>query len=589
METPEIRLNIIQYCSLDALVSLSHTCTDFRALLSLVDETLVRPKVLKRVPWMTLTPGAGLDSWMDCARLIVTRFKSRTQEPEKWWTNKPGRYNIDGLASTVDVEYIEGICIDGETLPASFDPLFETSDFPVPYGLIRGKYLMSARDEGGPALDMTTMEEVSEDPEQFPFKLPDPPSVWVPFSDYVSVLDGSDWTFRCPNSYITVTSKKMFSVKQESERWVVVKEVGSHWEDDVDEEFVYILDKQKAVDNRLVFEPDTSAVKFPQGYIKNYTFFLLPASQGALRIQWDSAAGMVLFYYVDLANNPNEETLVFEMAGSGRFTEGSDFVPHKFEPMQDIIIIYRGMLYFNHYGYDLIPFWVDLESVPSNGNKYSWRGLCLAAGTNNEVAEELDRSDDGRWVTHIWSECRIVCDLLRFKTYIVRDYGWTKDPWNYDNVKYKEENAYETGCVFVGADREAEKPIFYVINKPYLFAMDWCLNNYTQMPPMVFLHHVSRLVYSLFFGASDKQRKRLGYTTEGRYDHQDQLVEGELYKEDPLHDEDEKKKQMRTTTVMVERQYPRPLTQIKAKHLETYERFKRAVKAQIASEELEGE
>lgn len=583
METPEIRLSIIHFCSLDALVSLSQTCTDLRALLSVVDESLVRPKVLKRVPWMTLTPGAGLDCWMDCARLIVTRFKSRTQEPEKWWKNDSNK-SIEEIADTRDVEYIDGTCFDGETLPASFDPLFETSDMPVPYGLIRGKYLMSPEneeDEERSALDMTTMERFPEDPERFPFKFPDPPDVWIAPNDYVSVLNGSDWTFRCANSYITVTSKEMFSVKQESERWIVVEEGGSYWEeDDVGEESVYILDKENAVENVLVFEPETSVAKFPPGFTKDYTFFLFPGSQGALRIVCDSVTEKVLFYYLDLANG-SEETLVFELGCSDQLLDRSDTFPNAFDPIQNLIIVYRGMLYLNHYGRDLIPFWVDLESAPSAGNKnkYSWRGLCLYPGSVLEDVEELDRSNDGRWVTHIWSECRVVCDLLKFKTYIVRDYGWQKDPWSHEKEENDEEEASETGCVFVGADRAAEKPIFYVFNKPYLFSMDWCLNNFDKMHPILFLHHVSRVVYSLFFEGTEQQRRSVGYESEGRYIHDDQFVEGELYKEDPLHDEDEGKKTARKMKRAAERieKCPRPMTKETTENMERMEGSRRAI------------
>lgn len=516
---------------------------------------------------------------MDCARLIVTRFKSRTQEPEKWWKAGSNKC-IDGIASTRDVEYIEGTCIDGETLPASFDPLFETSDMPVPYGLIRGKYLMSnGKDNECFALDMTTMEVVPEDPEEFPFKLPDPPDVWIaPTDDYISVLNGSDWTFRCANSYITVTSKAMFSVQQESERWIVVEEGGSYWEDDVGEETVYILDKERAVDNVLVFDPETSVAKFPPGLIEDYTFFLFPGSQGALRIVCDSEAEKVFFYYLDLAKGP-EETLVFEMGCSGQLLERPDDFPNAFDPIQDLIVVYRGMLYLNHYGQDLIPFWVDLESTPSAGNKYAWRGLCLHPESVHEDVEELDRSNDGRWVTHIWSECRVVCDLLKFKTYIVRDYGWQKDPQTiWDMEQAEEEVARETGCVFVGADRAAEKPIFYVINKPYLFAMNW-IHRGEFSHPMLFLHQVSKLVYGVFFEGDDNYGQLIGYQAEGRYDHDDQLIEGELYKEDPLHDEDKTKKTARRMKRAAERgeKRPRPWTKEKTENMERMKGVRSAI------------
>lgn len=549
METPEIRLEILRHCSLNALVALSQTCTDFRALMPLLDDTLVRPKVLKRVPWMTVAPGAGLKSWMDCARLIVARYKSRTQEPEQWCTTDSQHvYDMDDLANTADIEYIDGVCVDGEALPKSFDPLFESADFPVPYGLARGKYLMSIRDDGI-TLDMTTMEHVPENPDQFPFKLPDPADVWIAMEDFVSVRDGSKWVFRCANSYITIISQAMFCVRQESERWIVIEDETEH---DAEEDNVYIIDKQKAVNNTLLFDRHNCVSHYPRGYMKDYTFHLLPGSQGAFRVKFDLTVRKLFIYYLDLTNG-EPEILVMELNGSDQLIYERG---HAFDPMPDLFLIYRGMLYYNHYQHVLIPLWVDLEAVPSTGNKYSWRSLSMASISHDfhKSPVELDRSEDGRWVTQAWSERRIVCDLLRFKTYIVRDYGWQKDPWKVSG-EYHEE-VKEIGCIFVGADRTAEKPVFYVINRPYLFAMDLILHKREKLEPDVFLHRVSKLVYNLFFEGSKQLQKSAGYYAEAVYEHIDQVP---WLKGEPLNAVDEQQEALKMKYALTEEVYKRPL------------------------------
>lgn len=122
------------------------------------DESLVRPKVLQRVPWMELVPEVGMGSWMDCARLIVARRRSLTKEPDKWWRfnerQATENYCLHELMRNTDIGYLPAENIDGGTLPDTFEPLFESE-----MAHVQGKYFLSPR---GKVLDMTTIKLVGE-------------------------------------------------------------------------------------------------------------------------------------------------------------------------------------------------------------------------------------------------------------------------------------------------------------------------------------------------------------------------------------------------------------------------------------------
>ncbi|KAG5361052.1 hypothetical protein CJU89_4157 [Yarrowia sp. B02] len=525
METPEIRQQILESCSLEALVALSQTSSVFRSHLAHLDEQLVKPLVLGCVPWMILTPGAGLESWIDCARLIIARRKSRVYEPSKWRPTGSSKYagDIDKLAKKAKCEYIQGVCVDGDTLPESFEPLFGTRDFAVPSGLVRDKYFRFPEDHSGTTVDMKTMEVVPEDPDKFPFTLPDPADVWLAQDDFIGVRDSTTglYTFRCVNSYITITSESMFSVRQESERWVVVEEG-----DALGEGIVHILDKDMAQDNVLVFNSETSVSQHPTRFIAEYTFQLLPGSQGAIRVSHNVIHNKVNLHYIDLARR-RWEVFLLELDPS---LLRIDHV-NSYDPMPDLIIVYRGMLYYNNYGRDLIPLWIDLGQqekieqclgapswppfrwLPYGGTKYAWKALKMQTTPYVDNTEELDISADGRWVTYPTTECRIVCNLLKFKTYIVRDHGWQKDPWR------QTKHVRETGCIFVGS---GDQPVFYVVNKPYLFAMGWILSR-MELNPQQLLIKMWELVYDLFFAGDQELRESFGYTDEDSC-HDDQSV-----------------------------------------------------------------
>lgn len=81
----EILLNIFLFCELEAAVPLSQTCSRAAMMWTDLDATVIRCRVLERVPWITLNEsGTGLSSWQKCALAIVARTEASQNKLRGW-------------------------------------------------------------------------------------------------------------------------------------------------------------------------------------------------------------------------------------------------------------------------------------------------------------------------------------------------------------------------------------------------------------------------------------------------------------------------------------------------------------------------
>lgn len=70
----DLKVKILKLSNLETCLALSESCGTYRKLWESLDKTLVREKVLKRVPWFALNEGStGLTSWNQCAHVVVAR------------------------------------------------------------------------------------------------------------------------------------------------------------------------------------------------------------------------------------------------------------------------------------------------------------------------------------------------------------------------------------------------------------------------------------------------------------------------------------------------------------------------------------
>lgn len=99
------------------MLALSQASHSLRSYATCEDDTLVKDKVLERVPWMVTDEDAELVSWLDCARLTVARRASRLNHPEQWQTmttDDSYKEIMARLYKNVDVADVRAVdCIGG--------------------------------------------------------------------------------------------------------------------------------------------------------------------------------------------------------------------------------------------------------------------------------------------------------------------------------------------------------------------------------------------------------------------------------------------------------------------------------------------
>ncbi|AOW02516.1 hypothetical protein LXG23DRAFT_24006 [Yarrowia lipolytica] len=445
MEATEIRLLILQEEPLDTLVALNETCRSWRSFMLAHDESLVRPKVLQRVPWMELVPEVGMGSWMDCARLIVARRRSLTEEPDKWWRfnerQATENYCLHELMRNTDIGYLPAENIDGGTLPDTFEPLFESE-----MAHVQGKYFLSPR---GKVLDMTTIKLVGE-----PIERKRATVYSSLFAMDAAKTDGL-WRTKCPRSGVTVESKVPFKVRQQKDDMLVIS--------DTESGKTYIVKDAFLESSNFVFDPESAkCVHFPQ-YQPTYDLAMTPGWRGVICIEdffFERGPGaQVKLYYCDLADKDSDRILLCKF-------------PRPNNENISTVIFYAGMMFLNVNISAMVPLWIDLERFQDTshaflGNKYCWRTVLMRTGSHIHYScmdkwYDMVRSSDERWVSSWFG--RQVGDLWTFKTYSVGDPGLhTCAPCPHFHPL--------ASTIFVGRSA-ANQPIFYTVTKPLLETLD---------------------------------------------------------------------------------------------------------------------
>lgn len=122
----EIGLQILQDCDLESCLAFSESLSSINALLRSLDTTLLREKLLERVPWMELDESdEAFRTWLACARVVRARNRA-TRIPDSKWTSASDFNTLFPLCKPKEV-FVDPVNVDG-ALSESFTPVFKSSN-----------------------------------------------------------------------------------------------------------------------------------------------------------------------------------------------------------------------------------------------------------------------------------------------------------------------------------------------------------------------------------------------------------------------------------------------------------------------------
>lgn len=121
----EIGLQILQDCDLESCLAFGESLSSINALLRSLDTTLVRERVLERVPWMELDGSEeAFKTWLACARVVRARNRA-TQVQGSSWISGSDLNTLFPLCKPKEV-FVDPVNAQG-ALPESIQPVFRSS------------------------------------------------------------------------------------------------------------------------------------------------------------------------------------------------------------------------------------------------------------------------------------------------------------------------------------------------------------------------------------------------------------------------------------------------------------------------------
>lgn len=452
----EIWTLILSRASLDTLIALEQTNKRLRALVNAVDASIVRDRVLERVPWMQLS--SRFSSWITCARVIVARRRSQLSQPKKWTflTADTSNKTMKKITENTNICYDHVTDVSGDSLPESFQPLFPNDVFWQPNGTLRDKYMTINES----VLDAVTFDYFKEMPVGEETK--ETAETWSGFKK------SSGGVLECPISKLRLIGQSDFLLVQETEKWLVLR-TEEKGKVQGKNSIHYILDKRKAEGGRLDVDAQNAMFSIVEQSLHQYLFQFLPDEKSVFVFQFFDGDKKTQLNYLTLEKE-SELRLLGTLPTSRNDFWLSPLSTHDVYPKlttpRDLIVLYEGTLWLNYHERWLVPIWCDVESrdiavLPNTPT------LKLRSTTSITVKEglrtfRLYRSD--RFVTHFLACGRIVCDLQTGKTHIVRDRGW---------------KGY-MGASFIGVENELPK--FFTFSQKWLAHLEWTWHCHPEDP-----------------------------------------------------------------------------------------------------------
>lgn len=159
MITDDILVDVFRMADLESCVALSHVTRSSRAVWAALDTSVVRAKVLERVPWFGLG-GGDFSSWTTCALVVVSRTK-RALADTHGLGDRPVLLKSMAVPLSLSCNKVEEVTSVDISRDAqrrfSMNPLFPEERIETTvgkYAVLEGVQLLSSKT----ALDLSSME-----------------------------------------------------------------------------------------------------------------------------------------------------------------------------------------------------------------------------------------------------------------------------------------------------------------------------------------------------------------------------------------------------------------------------------------------
>ncbi|KAG5370195.1 hypothetical protein CJU90_1541 [Yarrowia sp. C11] len=347
----DVKLAVLKRSSLETCLALSESCRSFRTAWKTLDDTLVREKVLSRVPWFRLDE-AELTSWNQCAKVLVSRTQKSLRgddehkkgDTERWMLTKSIQlFQTSNYAKHIRVDSTD-VTFDHE-VRQNMTPLFanETQKALVGLGL-RGSKLLG----GYKSLDLKTLTTRDEetnfnmldvDAYELTERITTPSGLQLQHADYVA----GRLTFVAENDLLIHLrySRTMEEIDEYDPRGMIdtVIHKESH---ERDETGCYIID------------PDYLIIQHCANYEKTPLINLVPGAGGAIIAKFTASHKPSSYLgYIE----PTAELRHVILCAIPTFTKGGyESFAYSF---QKFCVFYNGYLYYVHQG-RFMQLWVDL-------------------------------------------------------------------------------------------------------------------------------------------------------------------------------------------------------------------------------------
>lgn len=349
----DLKLKILRLSNLETCLALCDSCASFRKLWKSLDKTLVRERVLRRVPWFQLNEGStGLTTWDQCARKLVARTKQCMKE-RKGVLDTKGMVLIKSLESQFAANIVSHQRIDPTDVTFDHEarqkmkPMFpDASVFTTRDSCQQGTKLKLMN----MTLDLTTLKGTKERNELNPLA--------VPIEYRLKTASGIELRHVKQKGRIGIVAENdhLIHVKYSSTNrpFVGYKKKGDelHQKALIDT-IIHKASHPRDPDGCLIIDPDNLIITQAKTYYTLPLINLLPGSAGALIVRWTEEELVSPYLgYIE----PNEELRHVIICAVPFFGYGG-FMSFEY-PQQQFHVTYNGWLYYMHEG-RFIQLWVD--------------------------------------------------------------------------------------------------------------------------------------------------------------------------------------------------------------------------------------
>lgn len=352
----EIQEKLFAQCSVEQLVALRQTCQSFYTTLNSLDESLVRQKVLQRVPWFSVNDtDAGNDSWNKCALLIARRSAQATKKGDTKWklmadlhvamVSKPQIVSVDATDITNHSDKAAEVL-------GSCSAIFEGAEYLIPSGngVVDGVKIKT----DGIEVDLTTLQTSPSaykpaKPQTFgPGASGRAFSVCTPSGLVIKSAD-TEQRVTCVaenDSLLHIRMQNVFDMDRD-ENAVEFEESDLEW----------LIHKPSCKRDRsgiLIVDEDKSVPLLPQGSHGKTFIKLLPGAAGALVTKYvDTNYSFTYLGYVEPTKQMRHTVICY--LPRVRPSVGYDY----FDASIDVFVSYNGYFYLYYEG-RFVQLWVDL-------------------------------------------------------------------------------------------------------------------------------------------------------------------------------------------------------------------------------------